>query len=71
VQGPPGFDQVRASATEKPVRIHAGNFTGQKATFRSLDRVQTRGLAVEIKEERSKVDPAKWAEEVLAVEVIR
>lgn len=71
VQGPPGFDQVRAIATTEPVGIHRGNFTGQSATFRSLDRVQTRGLSVEIREERQKTDPSKWAEDVAVVEVGR
>ncbi|GEM_PF-4347514 len=71
VQGPTGFDQVRAIATEEPVRIHPGNFAGQNTAFRSLDRAQTRGLAVEIKEERNKVVPTKWAEDVVAVEVAR
>lgn len=71
VQGPPGFDQVRAVATMEPVAIHRGNFAAQGATFRSLDRVQTRGLSVEIREERQKTDPSKWAEEVVVVEVGR
>lgn len=71
VQGPPGFDQIRAIATDEPVKIHAGDFAGRGATFRSLSRAQTRGLAVVIKEERDKVAPAKWAEEVIAVQVSR
>jgi len=71
VQGPTGFDQVRAIATEDPVKFHPGGFAGQKTTFRSLDRVQTRGLAVEIKEERAKVAPTRWAEEVIAIQVVR
>jgi hypothetical protein len=71
VQAPTGFDQIRAIATIDQIKIHPGNFAGQPGTFRSLDRVQTRGLAVEIKEERNKVEPTKWAEEVVAVEVAR
>ena len=71
VQGPPGFDQVRAIATEEPVKIHASDFGGQKAIFRSLDKLQTRDLAVTINTEREKVAPGKWAEHTVAVEVRR
>jgi len=69
VEPPPGYEQIRAIATEEPVKIHTGDFAGQGATFRSLNRAQTRGLAVVIKEERDRVPPAKWAEEVIAVQV--
>ncbi len=71
VQGPPGFDQVRAIATEEPVKIHASDFGGQRAVFRSLDRVQTRDLSVSISTERQKAAPDKWAEHTVAVEVRR
>jgi hypothetical protein len=71
VQGPAGFDQVRAIATEEPVKLHASDFGGQKTIFRSLDRVQTRDLAVTISAEREKIAPGKWAEHTIAVEVRR
>ena len=72
VQGPTGFDQVRAIATAEPVQLHASDFGGPGATtFRSLDRVQTRSLAVLIKAERDRVATEKWAEHVVAVEVKR
>lgn len=71
VQGPAGFDQVRAIATEDPVQLLAGDFAGQSTTFRSLDRVQTRSLVVTINAEREKVAPARWAEDVIAIEVKR
>ncbi len=71
VKGPTGFDQVRAVATEDPVMFQPGDFAGQPTAFRSLDRVQTRGLAVEIKEGRAKMPAAKWAEDVIAVQVVR
>lgn len=71
VHGPPGLEQVRAIATEEPVQLHAGDFGGQTAMFRSLDRVQTRSLVVGIAKEREKVAPGKWAEDVVAVEVKR
>lgn len=72
VQPPVGFDQIRAIATEEPVAFQAGDFRGAQApTFRSLDRVQTRNFSVVIKNERDKVAPGKWAEEVIAVEVAR
>ncbi|MBI4635425.1 MAG: DUF4384 domain-containing protein [Candidatus Rokubacteria bacterium] len=69
VQGPAGFDQVRAVATEEPVRLLPGDFASQGATFRSLDRLQTRDLLVGIQAEREKVMPTRWAEDVVAVEV--
>jgi hypothetical protein len=71
VHGPPGLEQIRAIATEEPVQLHAGDFGGQTAMFRSLDRVQTRNLVVGISKEREKVAPGKWAEDVVAVEVRR
>ena len=71
VQGPTGFDQVRAIATEEPVQLHPSDFGGQAPTFRSLDPVQTRSLAVAIKAERDRVAADKWAEHVVAVEVKR
>ncbi len=72
VQGPAGFDQIRVIATEEPVKLHASDFAGQGgATFRSLDQVQTRNLAVVIKEERDRVAPSKWAEDAIRVEINR
>ncbi len=74
VQGPSGFDQVRAIVTDEAVSIHAGDFGGGPGTgtaFRSLDRVQTRDLSVGIKAERDRVAPGKWAEDVIAVQVKR
>lgn len=71
VQGPPGFEQVRAIATEEPVELHASDFAGQTTVFRSLDRTQTRSLAVVIDGERAKASPTKWAEDVAAVQVSR
>ncbi len=71
VQGPVGFDQIRAIATEEPVKLLASDFTGQTATFRSLDRVQTRNLSVVIGSERDKAVAGKWAEQVIAVEIGR
>ena len=71
VHGPPGLEQIRAIATEEPVQLHAGDFGGQTAMFRSLDRVQTRNLVVGINKEREKVAPGKWAEDVVAVEIRR
>ena len=68
-QGPPGFDQIRAIATDEPAKIHASDFGAQRAVFRSLDRIQTRDLAVTIKNEREKVTPTKWAEHTIAVEI--
>lgn len=71
VHGPAGLEQIRAIATEEPIQLHAGDFGGQTAMFRSLDRVQTRSLVVGISKEREKVAPARWAEDALAVEVKR
>ena len=72
VQGPAGFDQIRAIATEEPISLHASSFGGQSRTaFRSLDRIQTRDLSVGIKSWREQVAPSKWAEQVIAVEVQR
>ena len=72
VQGPSGFDQVRAIATAEPISLHASDFGGRPgATFRSLDRIQTRDLSVSIKSARDQVAPSKWAEDVIAVEVNR
>lgn len=72
VQAPPGFDQVRAIATAEPISLHASDFGGRPdATFRSLDRIQTRDLSVSIKSARDQVAPSKWAEDVIAVEVKR
>lgn len=71
VQGPAGFDQIRAIATVEQVRVHASDFAGQATAFRSLDTVQTRNLVVGINAERERVAPAKWAEDVIAVEVRR
>ena len=72
VQGPSGFDQVRAIATAEPISLHASDFAGRPgATFRSLDRIQTRDLSVSIKSARDQVAPSKWAEDVIAVEVNR
>jgi hypothetical protein len=71
VLGPPGFDQIRAIATIEPVKIHASDFAGQRVTFRSLDRVQTRDFAVGIAAERERVAADKWAEHVIAVEIRR
>lgn len=71
VHGPAGLEQIRAIATEEPIQLHAGDFGGQTAMFRSLDRVQTRNLVVGISKEREKVAPARWAEDALAVEVKR
>lgn len=68
VQPPGGFDQVRAIATAEPVQFQAGDFRAA-GTFRSLDRAQTRNLAVEIKSERARLTPEKWAEAIIAVEV--
>ena len=72
VQGPSGFDQVRAIATAEPISLLASDFGGRPGTtFRSLDRIQTRDLSVSIKSARDKVAPSKWAEDVIAVEVNR
>ena len=72
VQGPAGFDQVRALATAEPISLHASDFGGRPgATFRSLDRIQTRDLSVSIKSARDQVAPSKWGEDVIAVEVKR
>lgn len=69
VEGPTGFDQVRAIATEEPLRLQATDFTRQAATFRSLNRVETRSLAAAITAERTRVAAERWAEDVVAVEV--
>jgi TolB-like protein len=72
VRAPTGFDQIRAIATEEPISLHASSFAGGTGTtFRSLDRIQTRDLAVGIKSWREQVPPSKWAEQVIAVEVKR
>ena len=68
VKPPGGFDQVRAIATSEPVQFQAGDF-GSTSVFRSLDQTQTRNLAVEIKSERERMTPGKWAEATIAVEV--
>jgi len=67
-QAPIGFDQIRAIATEDNVKIHTKSLSGG-STFRSLDRVQTRDLAVTISDVREGIPPEKWAEAVIAVEV--
>lgn len=75
VQGPPGFDQVRAIVTEEPVQLRvddvgrAGEAGSPKVAFRSLDRAQTRNLAVDLKTARERLGSGRWAEEVIAVEV--
>lgn len=71
VHGPAGLEQIRAIATEEPVQLHAGDFGGQTAMFRSLDRVQTRNLVVGIAKEREKAAPSKWAEDAVAVQIGR
>ena len=72
VQGPPGFDQVKAIASEDPIPLLPGISTrGDEPAFRSLDRVQTRNIVTTIKTEREKTAPGRFTEEVIAVEVKR
>jgi TolB-like protein len=68
VNPPIGTDHVRAIATIDKVDLVPGDF-GQGSAFRSLDRVQTRNLTVEIAKEREKVAPGKWADHVIAIEI--
>ena len=65
VQGPKGFEQVRAIATEEPVNFVSSDFSNPNVAFRSLDRNQTRNISVE----KNRVAPHKWAEDVIALEV--
>jgi TolB-like protein len=69
VQGPPGTDHVRAIATVEPVRFLLGDFAAQGTVFRSLDRVQTRSMTVEMTKELDKVAPDQRADHVIAVEI--
>jgi TolB-like protein len=69
VQGPPGTDHVRAIATVEPVRFLPGDFAAQGTVFRSLDRVQTRSMTVEMTKELDKVAPDQRADHVIAVEI--
>lgn len=69
--GPVGFDQVRVIATSEPVTLHASDFGKEAPMFRSLDRGQTRNLAVTIKTERERVGAGGWAEDVIAIQIGR
>ena len=68
VQPPAGTDHVRAIATIDPVKFVPGDFTGG-ATFRSLDRVQTRSMTVEMAKELDRIAPDRRADHVISVEV--
>jgi hypothetical protein len=70
VKGPTGFDQVIAIATEDPVQFAPTDFSSQAVAFRSLERLQTRSIVVGAREKK-KMAPSRWAEHVVAVEVIR
>ena len=65
VQGPKGFEQVRAIATEEPVSFAPSDFSNPNVPFRSLDRNQTRNISIE----KNLVAPSKWAEDVIALEI--
>lgn len=67
VQPPAGTDHVRAVATSEPVTFIPSDFAGQ--AFRSLDRVQTRSLSVEMAKELDKIAPDRRADHVISVEV--
>ncbi len=71
VSGPEGFDQIRVIASEEPYDFHPADTPRRGSVFRSLDPMELRGLAVEIAKRRSTVTPGKWAEEVIAVRVVR
>lgn len=70
VKGPTGFDQVIAIATEDPVQFAPTDFSNPAVAFRSLERLQTRSIVVGAREKK-KMAPSRWAEHVVAVEVIR
>lgn len=65
VQGPKGFEQIRAIATEQPVSFVPSYFSNPNVAFRSLDRNQSRNISLEKKQ----VAPTKWAEDVIALEI--
>ncbi len=65
VQGPKGFEQIRAIATEEPVSFAPSDFSNPNVAFRSLDRNQTRNISIE----KNRVPPGKWAEDVIALEI--
>ena len=67
VQAPAGTDHIRAIATIDPVTFVPGDFGRQGGTFRSLDRVQTRNMTVEMTKELGKIAPEKRADHVIAV----
>lgn len=65
VQGPKGFEQIRAIATEQAVSFVPSDFSNPNVAFRALDRNQSRNISVEKKQ----VGPSKWAEDVIALEI--
>jgi hypothetical protein len=72
VQGPPGFDQIKAVASEDPVPLVPGiSGRSDEPAFRSLDTVQTRNIVTAIKSEAKKTGPGKMTQKVIAVEVRR
>jgi hypothetical protein len=71
VDGPPGIEQVRVIATEEPVKFHPDDFPGQRGTFRSLSRGESRILTRDITAERAKVLPSRWAEDVITLQILR
>jgi hypothetical protein len=72
VQGPPGFDQIKAVASEEPIALLPGGLSrGEEPAFRSLDRVQTRNIVTAIRTEKEKTAPGRFTERVIAVEVRR
>ncbi len=69
IQGPEGYDQIRAIASEEPCSLLSAEIPGRTGTFRSLEPIELRGLLVELRKGRDSVPPRKWAEEVIAVRV--
>lgn len=72
VQGPAGFDQIKAVASEEPIALLPGSLSrGEEPAFRSLDRLQTRNIVAAIRTEKEKTAPGRFTERVIAVEVRR
>ncbi len=69
IQGPPGFEHVRAIATDRPVKFLPADFTGQKEALRGLAPAEARELTRDIRMQKSQVAPSNWAEDVVVVRV--
>lgn len=72
VLGPPGLEQVRAIATQTPIRFMPKDFEepgSRRLGFLSLIGVEPRILNDDIRKERAKADPTRWAEDRIIFQV--